>query len=50
MTDSQKKSFEYLINKVKEIIHKIYPVLFADEFELNSSNYIQSSCYDPIRH
>ncbi len=32
LSANQKKSFTHLIAKVKEIIHKIYPVLFADEF------------------
>jgi len=32
--------------KAKEIIHRIYPVLFADEFQLQESNYMESACYD----
>lgn len=35
--------------RAKEIIHKIYPVLFADEFQLNESNFMESSCFDANR-
>ena len=42
----QKKSIALPIAKAKELIHKIYPVLFADEFQLHESNYMESACYD----
>lgn len=32
LSATQKKSFPTIITKVKEIIHKIYPVLYANEF------------------
>ena len=31
---------------MKEITHKIYPVLFADAFDIQQSNYMESACYD----
>ena len=43
----QKKNFEILINKMSNITHKIYPVLFADAFDIQSSNYMDSACFDP---
>lgn len=36
--------------KAKDIIHRIYPVLFADEFQLHESNYMESACYDETLH
>jgi len=35
---------------VKDVIHKIYPVLYADEFQLGFANYMESSCFEPVRH
>jgi len=32
LNPGQKKNFDILITKMKEVIHKIYPVIFADEF------------------
>ena len=32
MSATQKRSIQMVIEKTKDIIHKIYPVLFADEF------------------
>ena len=50
MSAANKKSIQAPMAKAKEIIHKIYPVLFADEFQLNESNYMESSCFDESRH
>ena len=50
MSAATKKSIQAPMNKSKEMIHKIYPVLFADEFQLNESNYMESSCFDQNRH
>ena len=46
----QKKSIEHPMMKAKEIIYKIYPVLFAEEFSLNESNYMISACFDQNRY
>jgi hypothetical protein len=50
MSAAQKKSIEFPMLKAKEMIHKIYPVLFADEFQLNESNYMASACFDQNRY
>jgi len=34
---------------MKQIIHKIYPVLFADEFQMNESNVLDSACFEAQR-
>ena len=47
---AQKRSIALPIAKAKEIIHKIYPVLFADEFQLGESNYMESACFDEQLH
>ena len=47
---AQKRSIALPIAKAKEIIHKIYPVLFADEFQLHESNYMESACFDEQLH
>ena len=49
MSAANKKSIEAPMSKAKEIIHKIYPVLFADGFQLNESNFMESSCFDQTR-
>ena len=50
LTLAQKKSFETIILKMKEVIHKIYPVLFADEFKISQSNVLDSACFDANCH
>lgn len=45
MSAAHKKSIQMPINKAKEIIHKIYPVLFADEFQLGESNHMESAIF-----
>lgn len=50
MSAANKKSIEVPMNKAKEIIHKIYPVLYADEFQLNESNFMESAIFDESRH
>ena len=50
LSAAQKKSIQTPIQKTKEIIHKIYPVLFADEFKLYDSNHMESLCYDEARY
>ena len=49
LSDAQKKSIQTPIQKTKEIIHRIYPVLFADEFKLYDSNHMDSVCFDEAR-
>ena len=34
---------------MKQIVHKLYPVLFADEFCLTETNYMDSMCFDKTR-
>ena len=46
MSAQQKKSVKIPLDKAKEIIHRIYPVLFADAFDLHESNYMDSACFD----
>ena len=50
LSNAQKKSIQTPIQKTKEIIHKIYPVLFADEFKLYDSNHMESLCFDDARY
>ena len=50
MTAAQKKNFTQLNFKVKEIIMKIYPVLFADEFNMMESNVLESAIFDTQRY
>ena len=50
MSLAQKKNFTQLNFKVKEIIMKIYPVLFADEFDMTEKNVLESKCFDKLRH
>lgn len=49
MTAVQKKNFDTIIQKMNEVVHKIYPVLFADEFDMSQANYMSSACYEPVR-
>ena len=46
MSAPQKRSIEHPMSKAVDTIRKIYPVLFADEFMLNESNYMNSACFD----
>ena len=50
MSDAQKRSIQTPIQKTKDMIHKIYPVLFADEFKLYDSNHMDSACYEDARY
>ena len=50
MTAAQKRNIPELIAKVKDTIHKIYPVLFADEFKYGIGNSTESACFNEVKH
>ena len=50
MSAADKKSIQEPIRRTKDIIHKIYPVLFAEEFGLTEANYLDSACFDQAKY
>ena len=50
MSATDKKSIQEPIRRTKDIIHRIYPVLFAEEFGLTEANYLDSACFDQARY
>lgn len=46
INDKQKLNVEYVIQKTTEFIKKLYPVLYADEFQYKESNSVESASGD----
>ena len=49
MNNQQKRSIDFVISKVQDFVTKLYPILYAVDFNFNSANPTESVCGDALK-